>query len=115
MVQADICKYIILSDTDRKKGDLQYPHPNVVHRSRKFPSPNGSCCDTLSSLYNLGRLPTCVAALIQRKKCSENCTVLVQRHSFRINTCEKKVGWGALLGLTIQVNQRRLLRSADAF
>src|SRR6059036_2058394 len=32
MVQADICKYIILSDTDRKKGDLQYPHPNVVHR-----------------------------------------------------------------------------------
>src|SRR5437660_5425088 len=31
MVQADICKYIILSDTDRKKGDLQYPHPNVVH------------------------------------------------------------------------------------
>src|SRR2546426_5622355 len=34
MVQADICKYIILSDTDRKKGDLQYPHPNVVHRWR---------------------------------------------------------------------------------
>ena len=32
MVQADICKYIILPDTDRKKGDLQYPHPNVVHR-----------------------------------------------------------------------------------
>jgi len=34
MVQADICKYIILSDTDRKKGDLQYPHPNVVHRRK---------------------------------------------------------------------------------
>jgi len=32
MVQADICKYIILSDTDRKKRDLQYPHLNVVHR-----------------------------------------------------------------------------------
>src|SRR5438552_6634474 len=32
MVQAAICKYIILPDTDRKKGDLQYPHPNVVHR-----------------------------------------------------------------------------------
>ena len=39
MVQADICKYIILSDTDRKKGDLQYPHPNVVHRcGSKSPS-----------------------------------------------------------------------------
>jgi len=39
MVQADICKYIILPDTDRKKGDLQYPHPNVVHRknSKKLP------------------------------------------------------------------------------
>src|SRR5439155_3249928 len=37
MVQADIYKYIILSDTDRKKGDLQYPHPNVVHR-RGFPA-----------------------------------------------------------------------------
>src|SRR5207249_448748 len=35
MVQADICKYIILSDTDRKKGDLQYPHPNVVHRNQR--------------------------------------------------------------------------------
>ena len=33
MVQADICKYIILSDTDRKKRDLQYPHLNVVHRN----------------------------------------------------------------------------------
>jgi len=48
MVQAAICKYIILPDTDRKKGDLQYPHPNVVHRAkssnddssaRKFPRP----------------------------------------------------------------------------
>ena len=39
MVQADICKYIILSDTDRKKGDLQYPHPNVVHRALPSPLP----------------------------------------------------------------------------
>jgi len=37
MVQADICKYIILPDTDRKKGDLQYPHPNVVHRPLSRP------------------------------------------------------------------------------
>ena len=37
MVQADICKYIILSDTDRKKEDLQYPHPNVVHRQKTCP------------------------------------------------------------------------------
>src|SRR5438876_7127769 len=36
MVQAAICKYIILPDTDRKKGDLQYPHPNVVHRRKEF-------------------------------------------------------------------------------
>ncbi len=55
MAQADICKYIILSDTDRKKRDLQYPHLNVVHRLTVAGATIRCLCDsTLTRLERRG-------------------------------------------------------------
>src|SRR5213082_2006758 len=93
MVQADICKYIILSDTDRKKGDLQYPHPNVVHRSvrspcKQFWPASGKSVDLTRPLI---RAKENEFFLLNRPTQRESKLVLLQVRALLVSFVQKKL------------------------